>query len=193
MIKINPIELVGPWRKGYALDKHTISSEYTGEDENGNKKFNTIRSDIGEQIYQLKYKSQNTTDIIVKTAEDFIRNDWAILEHFNLIVPVPPSNSRTSQPVFEICKKLGHHLNKHICIDLLLKNNNQQLKGLDPIQKQKVIKDSIILNKSFKSQVNILLLDDLYQSGTTLKTVCELLNKQEHVNNIYVLTITKTK
>ena len=30
MIKINPRKIEGPWRKGYALDRHTMRSVYLG-------------------------------------------------------------------------------------------------------------------------------------------------------------------
>ena len=33
MIEFQPIRLPGRWREGYALDVHTVSSAYLGEDE----------------------------------------------------------------------------------------------------------------------------------------------------------------
>ena len=40
---------------------------------------------------------------------------------------------------------------------------------------------------------NILLFDDLYRSGETLKAVCNIVANQGGANNVYVLTITKTR
>ena len=36
MLDINPKKLIGPWKEGYALDVHTVSSDYLGEDQFGN-------------------------------------------------------------------------------------------------------------------------------------------------------------
>ena len=38
MGKINPIKIYGEWKEGYAMDLHTISSEYLGENECKRKK-----------------------------------------------------------------------------------------------------------------------------------------------------------
>lgn len=55
MVNINPKKLAGRWRAGYALDHHTTSSVYLGDDELGHPAFDTKRSEIGELLYQLKY------------------------------------------------------------------------------------------------------------------------------------------
>lgn len=49
------------------------------------------------------------------------------------------------------------------------------------------------MNKSSKRKVNILVVDDLYESGTTLNEICRVLKRDQNINNIYVLTMTKTK
>lgn len=54
------IEITGNWAKGFALGLHTLSSKYLGEDEFGHKHFDTIRTEIGELVYQLKYKKDNS-------------------------------------------------------------------------------------------------------------------------------------
>ncbi|SPR99559.1 hypothetical protein [Cupriavidus taiwanensis] len=49
-------ELHGNWDLGFALDKHTRSSIYLGEDAWGHAMFETKRSPAGEALYQLKYR-----------------------------------------------------------------------------------------------------------------------------------------
>ena len=56
-MNVNVKEISGVWDKGFSLDKHKISSTYTGDNEYGHATFNTLRTDIGEALYQLKYKS----------------------------------------------------------------------------------------------------------------------------------------
>ena len=154
MENINPIVLNGPWTQGYALDRHIISSTYLGEDEYGHDKFDTTRSEIGELIYQLKYRRQNTIDEIMKYVIPFISKQWGS-NNIELIIPAPPSNERQVQPVFEICKAISSRLNIHVDLEVLIKTRSQQLKGLVPAEKQSAINNSIILNRKIVRPVNI--------------------------------------
>ena len=43
------------------LDYHTVKSSYIGEDKYGNKKFNTIYTELGNLIYNLKYGNDRNT------------------------------------------------------------------------------------------------------------------------------------
>jgi len=55
MVEINPKIITGCWTEGFALDFHTLSSEFIGDDEYGHPQFDTKRSEIGELLYRLKY------------------------------------------------------------------------------------------------------------------------------------------
>ena len=73
---INPIRLVGNWTEGYSMDVHTIRSIYLGVDEYGHSKYDTTRSEIGELLYQLKYKYKEevrneVANGILKKIEEF--------------------------------------------------------------------------------------------------------------------------
>ena len=57
---MNIKEIKGSWELGYSLDRHIKSSVYLGENEYGRKMFDTQRTEIGEAIYQLKYKRDLT-------------------------------------------------------------------------------------------------------------------------------------
>ena len=89
MVEINPKKLIGNWESGFALDFHTIKSMYIGDDEYGHPQFSTTYSQIGELLYRLKYKSdESVLKIIANTASDFVNSsNWPI----DLLVSVPPS------------------------------------------------------------------------------------------------------
>jgi hypothetical protein len=57
MVAIRPMRIPGRWRDGRALDVHTVSSVYVGDDEFGHARFETRRSAMGDLLYRLKYRT----------------------------------------------------------------------------------------------------------------------------------------
>ena len=102
-VEIHPMRVAGPWFDGYALDVHTTSSDYIGDNAYGHPEFATTRSPMGELLYRLKFRGDQTTvEPIVETVAAFLAS-WNI--QIDAIVPVPPSNaSRKNQPVIELPK-----------------------------------------------------------------------------------------
>ena len=49
-------KIEGKWDLGYVLDKHVLSSIYTGDNAQGRAQFDTLRSEVGEALFQLKYR-----------------------------------------------------------------------------------------------------------------------------------------
>ncbi len=97
MVSIRPVKIPGRWREGYALDFHVVSSTFLGHDEYGHAQFDNKHSEIGELLYRLKYKSdQSVVPELAEAAAAFVA-DWK--PGADAIVPVPPSRARTVQPV----------------------------------------------------------------------------------------------
>lgn len=189
---MNPIQLLGEWNEGYALDYHTLSSEYLGEDENGYAIYDTKRSTLGQFLYELKYqKKRDKADDIGQIIKPFLIK-WDLATKIDYIIPTPSSTKRNFQPVDVICNVISGLLDKEIIEGLLVKSSTSQSKNLDSNQK-KELEGSIERKKQFNKNVNILLVDDLFQSGATLNECVKMLRKDKHINKIYVLTITKTR
>jgi predicted amidophosphoribosyltransferase len=109
MVNFKPIRIPGRWKEGFALDYHTISSVWLGYDEYGHPVYDTKRTEVGELLYRLKYKSDRSVleDIINKIELFF--NSWK--PPIDFIIPVPPSQSiRKQQPVKLITEELGRRL-----------------------------------------------------------------------------------
>ena len=113
MLETSPRQIKGEWTSGYALDIHTLSSEYLGDDEYGRPQYDTRRSDMGEILYRLKYKSDKAVlRIIVDTAAEFLNSrDWPL----DLIIPAPPSRARKFQPVIAVAKGISKFLGIEQC------------------------------------------------------------------------------
>jgi predicted amidophosphoribosyltransferase len=114
-----------------------------------------------------------------------------------VIVPIPPSNTnRQNQPVFSIATEFGKRFGITVYLDVLEKlKGSQELKGItNPKERQKVLNKTMKIAKYYDlSGKNVLLIDDLYRSGATLKTATNLLYSEVDVKNVYVLTMTKTR
>lgn len=164
-----------------------------GEDEYGHPKYDTLRTEIGELIYQLKYNSKiNAINDIMNIIKPYL-DQWNISDKIDIIIPVPPSKGRRVQPVFLIAKEIARYLNIPINTQVIKKINTKQLKDVSSQDKISNINSSIVKEKHFIKKVNILLIDDLYDSGATLTEIVNVLRTDDNIYKIYVLTMTKTK
>lgn len=148
---INPQEIHGNWRAGWALDVHTLSSRPLPSG-----RYDTERTEFGELVFQLKYRDDRTKiQPIAEVAAKFVKEKFAVDGHFVLpyitaIIPIPPSDiNRDFQPVSVRSQDL-----KNRCV---------------------------------------LLVDDLYDSGTTVTEATKVLYEQGGVQHVLVLTLTRTR
>jgi len=186
--------LKGIWRLGWALDLHTKSSNYISP-----KEFDTEYTEIGKMLYMLKY--QNDKSQIQPLADklyEFIK-DRRATSLISSIIPVPPSDEdRKFQPVTELADALGKKLGIKVLSDCIQKiKPTETLKSIeDPAERQKILLGAFRVNPEVEPDWvgnNILLFDDLYRSGSTLKEITKTLNNEKHIKSVYVLTVTKTR
>ncbi|MCK4814980.1 ComF family protein [bacterium] len=187
------IKIHGNWRKGIALDLHTKSSEYLGVNEFGHDRFETIRTEMGELVYKLKYKSD--LSVVPQIVNAIVKIGG--IEKMDYIIPVPPSNiHRRFQPVFIIAEELSKKIDVELATDLILKiRETPELKNItDDKERDNITRDAFSLNDTYDlSGLKVLILDDLYRSGTTLRAITSLLHEEGKVKNVYVVTLTKTR
>jgi competence protein ComFC len=187
------ITLEGNWKSGKAYDLHTVSSTHLGTDEFGHDRFDNTRSEMGELVYKLKYKhDKSSVDKIVELLDKI-----GGIETFDFIIPIPPTNkSRPIQPVELIAVALGKKRGITVVTDALSNDGDEELKGItDPIARNELLEAALKLNApdSKYSGKKVLLVDDLYRSGATLRVATDLLYKQGKAAQVSVLTMTKTR
>lgn len=186
------ISLEGNWHSGLAFDLHTISSTYLGVDEFGHDRFENKRSEMGELVYLLKYKyDKSSLSKIIS-----LLNEIKGIEKFDYIAPIPPTNKkRPFQPVELIAHALGEHRGVKVVPHLLTNDGDEELKGIsDPVERLERLQKAVKLDNGIDiSRKSILLVDDLYRSGTTLRVITDILYEKGKAGKVSVLTMTKTR
>jgi len=195
-MEVNLHELNGNWSKGFALDKHTLNSVFTGNNENGYPTFDTTRSEAGEALYQLKYRGDfNLVNPLAQAIFDRIIPE---IGNFGIVVPMPASKHRKRQPVFEIAEKVSQLSSTFFANKLLLKTaatpGSPEIKDLAS-KKDKVaaLSERFEIDKSFISydgKWGTLLIDDRYDSGASVEAACATLQTYDKVGQIFVGTCT---
>ncbi len=204
-INLNPQEILGNWRAGYALDHHTnhhrISSRHT-------------HTEIGQMVYQVKRKDRSKIQPIAEIAAKFVKEEFAVDGHpvlrsqgsppvgshgqkpeyyINAIVPMLPSETRDFQPVPKIAAQIGSLLNLPVRTDYLIKvKQTRPLKSLDLKSKREEIQEAFRVQSQDLKGRCVLLFDDIYDSGITLTEATKVLYEEGHVRHVLVLTLSQT-
>ena len=192
MVKIHPLKIEGRWMSGVALDFHTTSSTPIGHNESGHLQFDTVRPEIAQLLYQLKYGSdQQAARGIIDAAANYLRPHRS---KFAMIIPVPPSTVRTLQPVILLARGIGAALGVPVVECIRTTRATTQLKGVtDRDKRQELVAGLYAVDPTQTAGKSILLFDDLFRSGTTMNAVTDVLMKQGRASVVRVLTITKTR
>lgn len=191
-LEILPTEITGRWRKGYALHLHTLSSTPIGYNQSGYMQYDTQRPEIAEHLFQLKNRGKaNAAAPIIEAAAEFLKPK---LPYFDIIVPVPPSKTRTLQPVLVIAEGIAQTLSKPYVPCVSATRPTAQLKDItDPEQRRQHMEGLYAVDAAQTKNKRILLFDDLFRSGTTLNAITDLLLTTGEAADVVVLTITKTR
>ena len=175
-MKINPMIIEGNWKEGYTLDYFMTESNYKGEDIFGYPIFDVKYSEIGKAMNELKYhKEYDKAAEIAKVVAKFIREEWKIEDKIDGIIATPPTYQREIQPLFQIVKHLGETLKKPISLDFFRKLNSEELKRLPQEKKIELFKNRIIKERKLTKRGSVLVIDDIFSTGATLRNLCELL------------------
>lgn len=190
---LHPQGIKGPWKAGIVLDWHTVASQIIGQNEFGYPIFDNTRSEIGELLYQFKYKhDQSALEKIVGVSVEYLVDKTR--GKFDLIIPVPPSNP-TRTITSQIAHGLASGLGTSYSNTALTKcKNTSELKSVsDPEQRKQILEGAFCADRQQLDGKAVLLVDDLYRSGATLEAASEAVTEQGGAKAVYVLAITRTR
>lgn len=186
------------WEKGIALDWYT-----NGYDK---EKIKTIKSELGQAVHEYKYYSflkEKRREAIVRQCSDAITKVLRLEESqakttFNSCIGVAPN------------RKTGHSLPMDLALQLSIRldwlNDDSNLlvkkKEIDTIkpfkgekERAKILHGVYGVGESVDVQNvrGFLIIDDVYETGSTLKEICRTLESTFPSIPRYVLTVTQVK
>jgi len=180
----HPQPLKGNWDEGFALDFH---SRYRGS--------NNVKTELGQMVTAYKYNGQKElAQPLTKKLIDFIY-EHPKYKNVHLMLAIPPTRiDRVYQPVDVLAREVSKNLNIPYVPELLVRTRQtEQQKGMKNLeQKRSNIAGAFRVERPEELRNRqVLLLDDLVNSGETLKEATRTL-KQSGTSTVYVLTLTKT-
>lgn len=188
IVETHPEQIAGPWIEGFVLDKHVIKSipiGYLGE----HMQFDTTRSALGELVYQFKNKSGPSEDI-VDTASAFAAKRWT--STLDCVVAAPPSIPRRRQPAVVLAEGIGAKLGLPVLDGVVAKTKTPPMKNVPPTEREALLAHAIRAGKTSVAGKSVLIVDDLWQTGGTMRRVAEVL-KAMGAAQIRALAMTRTK
>ncbi|MFH1049907.1 MAG: hypothetical protein V1779_03135 [bacterium] len=133
--------------------------------------------------------------ILAKIASDFLKTR-VVTPNLDVIIPVTPSfKVRKFQPVYEMAKEIGRLVNIKVDFDYLYKTGATiELKDIASYDARvEILKEHLDIRDLRYELKNVLVFDDLFRSGATMRVITELLYSKGKVDRVYVLTLTKTR
>lgn len=195
-MNIDPKMIIGNWAHGWALAQHTVRSTADGPNSNTHPEFDTERTELGEALYKLKYRADHTQlEPLARTIADFIRGR-SELEDIKAVLAVPPSDTRRSfQPVKALAARIGEMLDLPFPDDYLQKS--RQTMPLKSVTVKRLRRGELegafsVTDQRFADK-HVLLFDDLFRSGETLKAVTVALLFLGNAAKVSVVTATSTR
>ncbi len=176
----HPRPLPGPWKFGWALGFHSgFSGDYWQ------------RSQVGEWTYRLKYQEDLgvLSNLVDQTLALF--RDHPEVSDVDLILPVPPSQVRRFDPVGAYASALSLKIGIEASDALQKSRHTAQQKEFSTLAAKKAnIAGAFVLHSSVKGK-RCLVVDDLFDSGSTMVEVTHVLEKAGAAS-VNVLTLTRT-
>ena len=194
-MNVNLMQITGDWDLGYVLDWHVKSSEFIGHNAFGHAEFDTERTEIGEAIFQLKYRDDQT--MIEPLAETLVANLSSAFQTASLIIPMPASQSRGTQPAVELSRKVSEKMKLPFFENILLKKGTTpQMKDIGTKEERvKALMGCFYVNDEITNDGSwdVLVIDDLYSSGASLSAATQVLRGYNKVNKVFVAAFSRTK
>lgn len=144
-------------------------------------------------IYQFKYHNRRIYGKFY--AEELFRLYGDLIQRWGIdvIIPIPLHRSRRRKRGYNHAEIIARHLGLLADIHvepkavMRIRNTNPQ-KALSNKERKKNLKEAFRVTKYWKEEKNVLLVDDIYTTGSTIESVANVL-KKKGAHKVWFLTI----
>lgn len=176
----HPQRLEGPWQMGWALD---FNSGFAG--------FTRRYSPTGALVHRLKYnRDRSALAPLIEQAAAFCALHPEMVAA-DAVVPIPPSEPRPLDPVRSLAEGMAVRLNLPVMPALAKTRLTEPQKAIAVLSAKRANVSGAFAVKGDVKGRRLLLLDDLYDSGATLREAARVL-QQAGATRVCVLTLTRT-
>jgi predicted amidophosphoribosyltransferase len=182
----NPMQTITPvppaimledrWYSGWAIDSHTASRRL----KSGNSE--RVRSDLADAWYRYRYEGETALfDSIAGTIARYVRAYFAE-ENIRLdcMLMLPPNADRPEyRRVIELSAAVSRALNIPSSQAAIMRTSNGSIAFPSPSASRLITGNTVLV------------IDDIFRSGRTLKQCCQLLMEEGKAAGVQVLVGTK--
>ena len=150
-------------------------------------------TELGGRLCRFKYRNDASVLVdLVDTVEDFVRGAKMPVD---CIVPAPPSKGRVSQPVVELAREVAKCLGvPEYEAGVVKVKETPSMKNIpDWWERQRVLEEAVQAGSDVVNGKAVLLLDDLVESGSTLRRAADVLLKNGGASAVYAVALTRTR
>lgn len=148
---------------------------------------------VSTSIYQFKY--HNKRYFAAYYAQELYRlyGDWMKRCHIEVIIPVPLHKKRRRKRGYNQAEVLAKELSKrsHIKVNkkaVVRVGETTPQKTLGRGQRKRNLKDAFLVTKHWEREKNVLIVDDIYTTGSTIDALAEKL-REKGAEKVWFLTI----
>ncbi|CUX29113.1 ComF family protein [Clostridium sp. C105KSO13] len=151
------------------------------------------RVPVSSAIYRFKYKNKRYYGGIF--AEEMAKSFGEQIHRWKIeeIIPVPLHPARQKMRGYNQAQILAEELGK--IVDIPVHNqtlyriqNTRPQKSLDDVQRSRNLKGAFAVSKQYGVKKNVLIIDDIYTTGSTIKKAAHML-KLGGAEKVYFLTV----
>lgn len=148
---------------------------------------------VRQSIYRLKYGNRREYGIAYAQELAGRYGTWIRSRDIQLIVPIPLHSKRRRQRGFNqaeiVARELGQQLQLPVCCDLLIRCiDTRPQKELNDKERKNNLKKAFKIARNNVQLEHILLVDDIYTTGSTMDGAAEVL-REAGASRIYCINV----
>ena len=181
-------QLIADERQEYCYDCSRKSHTY-----HSGKAVFVYQGVVKQSLYRFKYGNKREYALCYGNEAVRLWGEWILSKQVDAIVPIPLHKKRQRSRGYNqaelFAKVVGQQLDIPVRTDVVFRTvNTAPQKNLDDRQRKKNLKKAFTISQNIVQLKKILLVDDIYTTGSTVEAVTQQL-RAAGVKEVYVLCV----